>query len=155
VAGETGLRDKHVGPLRQSGIASPSVIEVLAKDRLLYTLGDTQHRLGLAIAISKINTEGARVAGVFYVRELDGSKLAPGARQQEIPDVLVSAVNGQSAGPSLARPIPPARSPDAPSVRDTYEYGAGLKIRAQERCETLTKADGDRPVPVAARGYKP
>ena len=140
--------------------ASPrhTVIEVFAKDRagLLYTLADTLHRLGLAIAISKINTEGARVADVFYVRELDGSKLAPGARQQEIRDALVRAVNGQSAGPSLTSPIPPpARSPDAPSVGDSYEYGAGLQIRAQERYETLTKADGDRPVPVAARGCKP
>ena len=59
--------------------ASPthSVIEVFAKDRpgLLYTLGKTLHELGLSIALSKINTEGTRVADVFYVAELSGEKI--------------------------------------------------------------------------------
>jgi [protein-PII] uridylyltransferase len=76
--------------------ASPrhTVVEVYSKDRpgLLYTLAGAFHELGLSIALSKINTEGARVADVFYVREPDGSKVAPGPRQQETHDALLRAV---------------------------------------------------------------
>jgi [protein-PII] uridylyltransferase len=76
--------------------ASPrhTVVEVLTKDRpgLLYTLARAFHELGLSIALSKINTEGKRVADVFYVNELDGSKVAPGPRRQQIHDALVVAV---------------------------------------------------------------
>ena len=61
--------------------ASPrhTVIEVFAKDRpgLLYALAKAMHELGLSIALSKINTEGTRVADVFYVSE------APRARGRE------------------------------------------------------------------------
>jgi [protein-PII] uridylyltransferase len=78
--------------------ASPrhTIVEVYAKDRpgLLYTLAHALHELGLSIALSKINTEGARVADVFYVRELDGSKVSPGPRHQEIRDSLVRSVDG-------------------------------------------------------------
>ena len=76
--------------------ASPrhTVVEVFAKDRagLLYDLARAFHELRLSIALSKINTEGTRVADVFYVSELDGSKVAPGPRYKEIHDVLVRAV---------------------------------------------------------------
>jgi [protein-PII] uridylyltransferase len=78
--------------------ASPrqTVVEVYAKDRLglLYTLARTLHELGLSIALSKINTEGTRVADVFYVSELDGSKVSPGPRYQEIHGALRRAVEG-------------------------------------------------------------
>ncbi len=78
--------------------ASPrhTVVEVFAKDRpgLLFTLSHALHELGLSIALSKINTEGARVADVFYVGELDGSKVARGPRYHEIHDALVRAVEG-------------------------------------------------------------
>jgi [protein-PII] uridylyltransferase len=77
--------------------ASPrrTVIEVYAKDRpgLLYTLANALHELGLTITLSKINTEGARVADVFYVGEVDGAKVAPGPRCQEIHDALVHAID--------------------------------------------------------------
>jgi [protein-PII] uridylyltransferase len=76
--------------------ASPrhTVVEVFAKDRpgLLYTLSHALHELGLSISLSKINTEGARVADVFYVSELDGAKVERGSRYHEIHDALVSAV---------------------------------------------------------------
>jgi [protein-PII] uridylyltransferase len=76
--------------------ASPrhTVVEVYAKDRpgLLYTLAQELYGLGLSITLSKINTEGARVADVFYVRDVDGSKIAVGPRQQEIRETLVRAV---------------------------------------------------------------
>jgi [protein-PII] uridylyltransferase len=76
--------------------ASPrhTVVEVYAKDRpgLLYVLARAIHDLGLSIALSKINTEGTRVADVFYVSELDGSKVRSGERYQEIHRALVGAV---------------------------------------------------------------
>jgi [protein-PII] uridylyltransferase len=72
--------------------ASPrhTIVEVFAKDRpgLLYTLAQALHELGLSIALSKINTEGSSVADVFYVCELDGKKVAAGARHDEIREAL-------------------------------------------------------------------
>jgi [protein-PII] uridylyltransferase len=76
--------------------ASPrhTVVEVFAKDRpgLLYRLARALHEVGLSIALSKINTEGMRVADVFYVAELDGSKVAPGARYKQIHEALLHAI---------------------------------------------------------------
>ena len=78
--------------------ASPrhTVVEVFAKDRpgLLYLLATALHDLGLSISLSKINTEGTRVADVFYVSELDGSKVAPGPRYAEIRAALVKTIDG-------------------------------------------------------------
>lgn len=78
--------------------ASPShtIVEVFAKDRpgLLYQLAHALHGLRLSITLSKINTEGTRVADVFYVRELDGTKVARGPRYREIQDRLSRAVSG-------------------------------------------------------------
>jgi len=75
--------------------ASPrhTVVEVFAKDGpgLLYRLARALHELGLSIALSKINTEGMRVADVFYVSELDGTKVPPGPRYKQIHDVLLRA----------------------------------------------------------------
>ena len=79
--------------------ASPrhTVVEVFAKDRpgLLYTVARTLHELGLMIALSKINTEGNKVADVFYVSELDGSKALPGDRFKQIRDRLIQAIEGK------------------------------------------------------------
>jgi [protein-PII] uridylyltransferase len=76
--------------------ASPrhTVVEVFAKDRpgLLYSLSQALHGLGLSIALSKINTEGTKVADVFYVNELDGSKVAPGARFKAIREALLASI---------------------------------------------------------------
>jgi len=78
--------------------ASPrhTVVEVFAKDRpgLLFTLSHALHELGLSISLSKINTEGARVADVFYVAEIDGAKVARGPRYHQIHEALVRAVEG-------------------------------------------------------------
>ena len=51
------------------------------------------HGLGLSIALSKINTEGTKVADVVYVNELDGSKVAPGPRFKAIRDGLLAAAS--------------------------------------------------------------
>ena len=71
-----------------------TIVEVYAKDRpgLLYTLAQALHDLGLSIALSKINTEGTSVADVFYVSELGGGKVAPGARHDQIRESLLKAV---------------------------------------------------------------
>ncbi len=72
--------------------ASPrhTVVEVFAKDRpgLLYHLASALHALDLSIALSKINTEGTRVADVFYVAELDGSKVESPDRLNAIRSAL-------------------------------------------------------------------
>jgi len=78
--------------------ASPrhTIVEVFAKDRpgLLYTLSRALHGLGLSIALSKINTEGTRAADVFYVNDVDGTKVSDGVRRKEIHDALVRAIEG-------------------------------------------------------------
>jgi [protein-PII] uridylyltransferase len=80
--------------------ASPryTVVEVFAKDRpgLLYTLSSALHELGLSIALSKINTEGTRVADVFYVTELDGTKVRGGERFKAIKSALAQRLLDQA-----------------------------------------------------------
>jgi [protein-PII] uridylyltransferase len=77
--------------------ASPrhSVVEVFAKDRpgLLYTIANALHELGLSIALSKINTEGTKVADVFYVNELDGAKVPPGERSKQVREAIARAID--------------------------------------------------------------
>jgi len=76
--------------------ASPdhTVIEILARDRpgLLFALSDALYRLGLSIAVAKINTEGTRVADVFYVSDADGGKVATGKRTSEVRRTLVEVL---------------------------------------------------------------
>jgi [protein-PII] uridylyltransferase len=80
--------------------ASPrhTVVEVYAKDRpgLLYTLAKTLHALGLSIVLSKINTEGTKVADVFYVNELDGGKVHGGDRARAVRETLLRAVTEEA-----------------------------------------------------------
>ena len=62
------------------------------------------HELGLSIALSKINTEGTRVADVFYVSELGergGAKVARGPRYGEIHDAL--GAGGRQLGRGLGK----------------------------------------------------
>lgn len=75
-----------------------TVIEVFAKDRpgLLHTLARALHELGLSIVLSKINTEGTRVADVFYVTEANGTKVEPGPRFKEIKTALGFALQRQT-----------------------------------------------------------
>lgn len=78
--------------------ASPrqTLVEVVTRDRpgLLFTLSRAFHTLGLTIAVAKINTEGTRVIDVFYVTELDGSKLRSEARTSEVRSALYAVLNG-------------------------------------------------------------
>jgi [protein-PII] uridylyltransferase len=76
-----------------------TVIEVFAEDRpgLLFAIAETLYELGLSIAIAKINTEGTRVADVFYVSEgKDGAKAGVGARTTEIKNRILAVLQGLS-----------------------------------------------------------
>lgn len=76
--------------------ASPdhTVVEIFGRDRpgLLHALAATLTQLGLGIERSRINTEGNRVADVFYVRTTGGDKLAP-ARFAEVRAALLAVVD--------------------------------------------------------------
>ena len=92
------------------GSSDHTVIEVLTKDRpgLLFMLAQALHELSLTIHVAKINTEGTRVADVFYVSEIDGSKLLPGDRTLQVRNALLSAVGWRERRSSI--PPPPASS---------------------------------------------
>ncbi|HKQ68956.1 MAG TPA: HD domain-containing protein, partial [Polyangiaceae bacterium] len=72
-----------------------TVIEVITRDRpgLLFALAQALHEIGLSIAVAKINTEGNRVADVFYVTEANGTKIEPGLRTQEVRSRLVGMLD--------------------------------------------------------------
>ncbi len=78
------------------GDASPehTVVEVFGRDQpgLLYALARCLTQLGLGIERSRINTEGNRVADVFYVQEASGGKIAP-ARFAEIRAALLAVAD--------------------------------------------------------------
>jgi [protein-PII] uridylyltransferase len=75
--------------------ARQTVIEILTRDRpgLLFALSHALHELGLSIAVAKINTEGNRVADVFYVTEADGSKMHTHERTQQVRAHLISVLD--------------------------------------------------------------
>jgi [protein-PII] uridylyltransferase len=71
-----------------------TIIEVIAKDQpgLLFRLASALEECGLGIGLSKINTEGTKVADVFYVQELDGRKVEGKTRLEEIEQRLIGAI---------------------------------------------------------------
>lgn len=83
------------------GSAEATILEVFAQDRvgLLHALSYALAELALDVVFSKVNTEGDRVADVFYVRERDGSKVHGAARVQQIRDRLLHEVLGASSPP--------------------------------------------------------
>lgn len=90
--------------------ASPrhTVVEVFAKDRpgLLHELASALHGLGLSIALSKINTEGTKVADVFYVTERGGAKVEPGPRFRAIREALLRVTDpNHRTTPSGTTPV--------------------------------------------------
>jgi [protein-PII] uridylyltransferase len=76
-----------------------TLIEVVTHDRpgLLFTLADAMHRLGLVIALAKINTEGVRVIDAFYVRESTGKKVCLEERAGELKAALLDAMSTMDA----------------------------------------------------------
>lgn len=72
--------------------ASPTftVVDVFTRDRpgVLHTIAQTLHERGVTIALSKINTEGERVADVFYVVDPAHGKLQDPARLEALREAL-------------------------------------------------------------------
>jgi [protein-PII] uridylyltransferase len=60
-----------------------TIVDVYTRDRpdLLHVIARTLHAKGLSISLAKVNTEGQRVADVFYVQTAAGAKLGGGAGQ--------------------------------------------------------------------------
>lgn len=77
-----------------------TIIEVITQDRpgVLFRLAHALHLLGLTIAFAKVNTEGNRVVDIFYVTELDETKVATRARIDQIKQQLTAAVLNQATG---------------------------------------------------------
>lgn len=75
-----------------------TLIEVFAEDRigLLYQITHTLFEVGLDIRIAKIATKKDQVADVFYVRDLDGEKVAD-SKAELIVKALLGAVGGSRA----------------------------------------------------------
>ncbi|MGK4005403.1 [protein-PII] uridylyltransferase [Sorangium sp. So ce1036] len=96
-----GLRERPTPKVRtqisiDDRASHHTVIEILTRDRpgLLFAISDALYQLGLSISVAKINTEGTRVADVFYVSEADGSKVEHGERVQEVEARLRAVLQG-------------------------------------------------------------
>ena len=72
-----------------------TVVDIFTRDRtgLLHTIARCFAELGLMIAISKVNTEGLRVADVFYVQDSLGEKLVDPARVVLLKSLIRDAVH--------------------------------------------------------------
>ena len=72
-----------------------TIIEVITQDRpgVLFVLSHTLHQLGLSIAFAKVNTEGNRVVDIFYVNELNETKVASRERVAQVKAQLTAALH--------------------------------------------------------------
>jgi [protein-PII] uridylyltransferase len=63
---------------------------VYTRDRpdLLHVIARTLHEKGLTISLAKVNTEGQRVADVFYVQTPAGQKLAGAGQLADLSTAL-------------------------------------------------------------------
>ena len=70
------------------------MIEVITRDRraLLFWLSSTLQHAGLSISFAKINTEGERVADVFYVTDEQGNQLHDPARIEELTQRIMTTI---------------------------------------------------------------
>jgi [protein-PII] uridylyltransferase len=75
-----------------------TVVEVLTKDRpgILFALSEALHRIGVSIALAKINTEGTKVVDVFYVTTEAGEKLDPELAER-VRQSLLAAITPAAA----------------------------------------------------------
>lgn len=71
-----------------------TVIDVFTLDRagLLHAIARALHEAGLSIALSKVSTEGERVADVFYVSGEGGGKVSDPAAIENIRASLLAAI---------------------------------------------------------------
>jgi len=71
-----------------------TVIEVITRDRrgLLFWLSSAIQQAGLSISFAKINTEGERVADVFYVSDESGGKVLDEARIEDLRHRILTTI---------------------------------------------------------------
>jgi [protein-PII] uridylyltransferase len=80
-----------------------TVLEVITGDRpgLLFWLSRTLHQCGVSIALAKVNTEGRRVADVFYVEaEGGGGKITDMNKTEEIRHRILETISRLETGGS-------------------------------------------------------
>jgi [protein-PII] uridylyltransferase len=67
-----------------------TIVDVYTRDRpdLLHVIARTLHQKGLTIALAKVNTEGHRVADVFYVQTHAGTKLGGSGQLADLSAAL-------------------------------------------------------------------
>ncbi|MBX3181612.1 MAG: [protein-PII] uridylyltransferase [Polyangiaceae bacterium] len=72
-----------------------SVVEVVTRDRpgLLFGLAAAINRNGFTIELAKINTEGVRVADVFYVTDEGGTKVTEQPRIEELKERILASIS--------------------------------------------------------------
>jgi [protein-PII] uridylyltransferase len=77
-----------------------TVLEITTQDRpgLLYGLASALQREGLTISLAKINTEGQRVADVFYVTDANGSKLMSPEQVERLKQRIVLTIEQLQRG---------------------------------------------------------
>ncbi|HVU01852.1 MAG TPA: [protein-PII] uridylyltransferase [Polyangiaceae bacterium] len=71
-----------------------TIIEVITRDRrgLLFWLSTALQHEGLSISFAKINTEGERVADVFYVSDQNGGKVLDEARIEGLTQSILGTI---------------------------------------------------------------
>jgi [protein-PII] uridylyltransferase len=73
-----------------------TIVDVYTRDRadLLHVIARTLHEKGLTIALAKVNTEGHRVADVFYVQTHAGAKLGGSGQLADLSTALRDVIRG-------------------------------------------------------------
>jgi [protein-PII] uridylyltransferase len=91
---KTGPRIKTEIGVDNEASKTCTVVDVYTRDRpeLLYTIARTLYAHGLTITLAKVNTEGRRVADVFYVHTANKGKLAQ-AQLAELSEALRTTIN--------------------------------------------------------------
>lgn len=82
------------------GASNHTIIEVTTRDRrgLLFWLASTLQQSGLSIDLAKVNTEGERVADVFYVVDERGGKVTDEALIEELKARISAAIARMESG---------------------------------------------------------